>query len=227
MGNIKLISLLAFFVFGIFLTKDFFWSTILSLTGYITTIKIIKNYKISQREKFESQLVDAIQMLSGFVKSGLNLVQSIEKVEKNMGPPISIYFNEVLKQIQFGSPVDVALTEVSKKIESKEFLFAILTIKVAHKFGGNLSENLKNIANTLRERKRIKNKIKAITSQGRISAKMITFVPFLLLIVLNFLEPNIFGIMFKTTLGKLLFLLCLFSSYIGNWIISKIIEIDI
>ena len=227
MGNIKLISPVVLFILGFFLFRDFFWAIVLSLSGYVTSIKIIKNSEIKQKEKFENQLVDAIQMLSGYVKSGLSLVQSIENIEKNIGQPLSIYFSDVLKQIKLGIPFETALTEISEKVRSKEFSFAVLTIKIAYKFGGNFSENLKRIASTLRERKRIQNKIKAITSQGRISAKMITITPFILLLILNFLEPHIFGIMFKTIFGKLILLLCFLLCYIGNWFISKIIEIDI
>jgi tight adherence protein B len=227
MGNIKLISSIVLFILGILLFRDFFWAGILSFLGYIISVKIIKNSKIKYKEKFENQLVDAIQMLSGYVKSGLNLVQSIENVQKNIGPPLSVYFGDILKQIKLGVPFETALTEISEKVKSKEFSFAVLTVKIAYKYGGNFSENLKRISNTLRERRRIQNKIKALTSQGRISAKMITITPFVLLLILNFLEPEIFGIMFRTTFGKLILLFCFLLCSIGNWAISKIIEIDI
>ncbi len=226
MGNIKLITSITFLILGIFLIKDLFWSIIFSLAGYIISSKIIKNYQLKQKEIFESQLVDVIQMLSGFIKAGLILSQAIENVIKETDPPVSVYFKDLLSQIQLGIPFEVALTEISKKINSKEFNFAVLSMKIAHKYGGNLAQNLKRIADILRERRKIQNKIKAITSQARLSSKMVTFIPFLLLVILNFLEPDIFGIMFKTLVGKLVILLCLILSYIGNWFISKITEID-
>ncbi|MBU0951416.1 MAG: type II secretion system F family protein [Elusimicrobia bacterium] len=226
-SKIKLILSAVFFSIALCLIQDFVFSLIFAAAGYFTPTILINRKAKKQKIKFEEQLVDALGVIANCVRSGASLQQALEVVVKESKPPVSLEFSETLKQIKLGTGTDQAMKNMAQRVNSRDLGIVVLAINVAKEYGGNLGENLFKISGTIRERKKIQDKIDAITSQGRMSAWIITFIPFVLLAVLNFMEPSLFGLMFKTLIGKLLLLLAVAMVAVGNFIIMKIVSIDI
>ncbi|OGS18202.1 MAG: hypothetical protein A3J83_04235 [Elusimicrobia bacterium RIFOXYA2_FULL_40_6] len=226
-SKIKLILAVVSFIIALILIHDIIFSLIFAAAGYFTPMILIKRKAKKQKIKFEEQLVDALGVIANCVRSGASLQQALEVVVKESKPPVSLEFAETLKQIKLGTGTDQAMKNMAQRVNSRDLGIVVLAINVAKEYGGNLGENLFKISGTIRERKKIQDKIDAITSQGRMSAWIITFIPFMLLVVLNFMEPTLFGLMFTTLLGKILLLVSVAMVALGNFIIMKIVSIDI
>ncbi|RLD17307.1 MAG: hypothetical protein DRI36_04120, partial [Caldiserica bacterium] len=203
--------------------KKFIFSLLGSIFGfYIPSFIARKKYE-REFKLFEDQLMDSLGILTNSLQAGASLLQALEVMVRETDPPLSREFGEVLRQVRLGVPLDKALKELTRRVPSKDLHLAVLAMNVTREYGGNLGEILMRISEVMRERKKIQGKIDAITAQGRISGWIITFVPILLLIVLRFMEPDMFGLMFTTTLGNILLALAIIMVTLGNLFIKKIV----
>ncbi|HEC93506.1 MAG TPA: hypothetical protein ENI51_11105, partial [Candidatus Atribacteria bacterium] len=125
------------------------------------------------------------------------------------------------------SSIEDALNNLSARIESEELKIAVVSINIARKSGGNLSEILFHISDTIRERERIKRKVSALTSQGKMSGIIIGALPLLLALILYKIDPEMMRPLFNTFMGQLVLLGVLFMELIGFVWIKRIIAIDV
>ena len=119
------------------------------------------------------------------------------------------------------------MQNISKRVESEELNIAVVSINIARQAGGNLAEILMHIADTIRERERIKGKIDSLTAQGKMSGFVIGALPFLLAIVLYKIDPKLMQPLFNTLIGQIIMLFVLVMITVGFVWIMKIIKIDI
>ncbi|MBN1622491.1 MAG: type II secretion system F family protein, partial [Endomicrobiales bacterium] len=226
-NKIKLaLCLILFIVFFLLLGKILF--AILIATGIYILIGVYFNrIKQKELEKFENQLIDALSLITNFVRSGQALLQAIENMIKESKPPISIEFGKALQQIKLGTPTEEALNDIAKRVKSKDLRIAIISINLAKETGGNLGEILTRLADTMRERKKIQGKVDALTAQGKASGIIVGSIPLLLLGILYFLEPQMFGLMFSTLLGNVLFTIVILMISMGMFFINRLVKIDI
>ncbi|MFC1546840.1 type II secretion system F family protein [bacterium] len=142
-------------------------------------------------------------------------------------PPISLEFSEVLREIKLGTPIDKALLNLTLRVKSKDLKMAVTSINLARETGGNMGEILIKIANTMRERKKLRGKVEAMTSQGKMSGLVMAFMPFIMLALLYLIEPKIFGLMFSTTPGNIMLIFIVIMVLIGMQFIKKIVDVKV
>ncbi|MDI6757009.1 MAG: type II secretion system F family protein [Endomicrobiia bacterium] len=200
---------------------------IFGFAGYMIPSAVVKYLENKKLGIFEEQLMDALGTISTAMRAGSSLVQAMEVVTAEAASPLKEEFSEVLRQVQLGNSIDKALKEMTERVKSQDLRLAVLAITVTREYGGNLGENLMRISAVMRERKKIRGKIDAITAQGRLSGWVVTFVPLGLLFVLKWMEPEMFGLMFTTFLGNILLGISVILVSIGNYVIMKIVKIDI
>lgn len=208
-------------------TNAIIFGFIFGFGGYMLPTSLVKYFENKKMNIFEEQLMDALGAISTSMRAGSSLLQSIEVVTAEAESPLKEEFSEVLRQVQLGMSIDKALKEMTERIKSQDLRLAVLAITVTREYGGNLGENLLRISAVMRERKKIRGKIDAITAQGRLSGWIVTFVPMFLLLVLKWMEPEMFGLMFTTLLGNILLGISVILVSLGNYIIMKIVKIDI
>lgn len=215
------------FVFSMILIGKIIFALLFSI-GTFVFIGVHFNKQIKKKmDLFENQLIEALGMITNSVRSGQSLLQAIENMVKDTKPPIKTEFGEALRQIKLGTPTNQALLDILKRVKSKDLRIAITSINLARETGGNLGEILTRLASTMRERKKIQGKITALTSQGKTSGMIMAGVPFLLLGVLYFLEPEMMGLLFTTLIGNALLFIAVVMVSVGIFFINKIVTIDI
>jgi len=224
---VKWVSCIIGFVFMQLLADKIVFSIIVAIFAY-NLPKTLANRKYKKRAQlFGEQLVDAFGFLRNALQAGSSLAQALQVMVEQSEPPLSEEFNEVLKKNRLGISLNTALNELDKKMGNKDLHLAVIAMNVTHEYGGNLTEILKRITEVMRERARIQKKIESITAQGRLSGWVITFIPFFLIVVLNFMQPELFGLMFKTALGNIMLGFAVLLVVVGNIMIQKIVEINI
>jgi len=176
---------------------------------------------------FNNQLIEALGMITNSVRAGQSFAQALENLVKDSKPPLSTEFELVLKKIKLGTPMGVALLEMSDKVKSNDLRISVLSINLARESGGNMGEILSSIAETMRERKKIYGKIAALTAQGKASGIVMGVVPFILLGVLYFIQPTMMSLLFTTLLGNIMLCLVVVMITVGMIVINKIVSIDI
>jgi len=150
---------------------------------------------------FDKQLGDTLVLLSNALKAGYSFAQAIATVSKSAQPPIADEFSRATREMALGISVDDALNHMTKRNNSEDFDLMVTAVQIHRVVGGNLAEILDTIANTIRERVRIKGEIRTLTAQARASGWIITILPIALAGILSLISPEYFNPMFKETLA--------------------------
>lgn len=190
--------------------------------------RVVLRAAISRRvSKFNSQIGDALVIMSNSLRSGFSFMQAMDMVRKEMTDPIAKEFGAALQEMNWGAPTEEALTNMSRRINSNDFELVITAVLIQRQVGGNLAEVLDSIANTIRERVRIKGEIKTLTAQGRMSGIVIGLLPFLLTLAVYSMNPEYISPLFTNKMGLVMVSLALTSQIIGISLIRKIVNIPV
>jgi tight adherence protein B len=189
----------------------------------------VKSQQKKRLQRFNDQLADMLNLMVNGLRAGYSTMQALEAISKELPPPICDEFRRVVLEMQIGIPMETALDNLLRRIPSEDLDFVITAINVQREVGGNLSEILDNISFTIRERVRIKGEVRVLTSQVRTSGTVLSLIPFFLVLILWFLNPEY--LMSVTQGGPYLTaaIICvvlglIFSSY---FIMMKIADIEV
>lgn len=183
--------------------------------------------KIDKRmELFNNQLGDSLGIMSNCLRSGLSFQQAMESIAKEMPDPISKEFGRVLREVRFGSTVDDALNALCRRINNSDLELMVSAILIQRQVGGNLSEILDNISETILGRIKIRNEIRVLTATGRASGVIIGMLPIAVSLVLMLINPTYLEPMFSTPIGIGLLCLCVVMESTGFWLVTRIAKIE-
>lgn len=177
---------------------------------------------------FNEQLVDTINLLSSSLKAGHSLPQAMDMVATTGLPPISEEFARVMHELDVGSPLDTALEKMVRRIRSEDMEIIATAAIIHHHAGGNLAATLETISETIRDRIRVRGEISAMTAQARASALFITLLPLALFVLILFLDRGYFDALFTSGwYGFIAIGYCVVSILIGNYIIRRIVNVEV
>ncbi len=175
---------------------------------------------------FEAQLAEAIDLLVGAMRSGYGFLQGIESVAKEMGDPMREELHRVVEQINVGiSPAD-ALQELTERIESYDLRLFAAAVTVQRSSGGNLAEVLENLANTVRERRRIRGEVSAITTGPRVSSYVLGLLPIGLLLFFVATNAPYRAVMVESMFGRMMVGGATVWSLIGFFFAQKMAKVE-
>jgi tight adherence protein B len=190
----------------------------------------IRREQSRRLNRFDEQLADMLNLMVNGLRAGYSTLQALEAVSKELPPPISDEFRRVVQEMQLGVPMERALDNLFRRINSKDLDLVITAMNVQREVGGNLSEILETISHTIRERVRIKGEIRVLVSQVMMSGKFLSVMPVLLAIGLYFLNRpymmNFFNIETRW-LGIPLLISGAILIGIGYFTMTKIADIEI
>lgn len=185
----------------------------------------VRMAKVSRGKKLNNQLPEALSILSNGLRAGLSFTQSMLVAGKEMEDPIAYEFNKIVRDNSLGKPIDEALSDFSKRTEDEDIDIFVTAILIQRQVGGNLSEILDVLANTIRDRIKLRGDIKTITAQSKMSAVVVGSIPFVLAILLNLINPEFMLPLFNTLIGNILIGVVLTMQTIGVLILVKIIKV--
>jgi tight adherence protein B len=219
------------FIIGLILGDGLFlkllMAIIFSYSIFIYSNLYITNKKKKRKLKFEEQFVDALEMISNAVRSGLSLMQALELVVNEMEEPLSYEVNIVIQSIRIGVSLEAALNNWAERINSPDLDIFVTAVVIQNQTGGNLSEILETLAKTIRERFKIQRQIKTLTAQGVASSYILTGLPIFLVLALMFIQPETMKVLYTTNYGLILSGFIIIMISIGSVFVRKIINIDI
>ncbi len=178
-------------------------------------------------ERFNLQLVDTLVNMGNALKAGFSITQAFEHVVKEGENPIAQEFDVCLQETRVGVNFSDSLTHLTERVGSEDLSLVVLAIETARKTGGNLTEIFDTIAATIRQRMRIENRIKTLTSQGRMQGAVAACMPIVIGIAMMLIEPEMMRPFLHSPMGiGLVVLMCILIS-LGWLIIRKIVDIDV
>lgn len=214
-------------LFFFFSTGNLVFALLFGVLGSLIPTVIQRQQQTKKAKLFNSQLPDTLTLASNSLKAGYSFLQAMDVVAREMPPPISEEFARALKEANLGVPIEDALMQITKRVESEDLELVITAVVIQRQVGGNLASILDNITETIRERVRIKGEIKTLTAQGKISGLVIGGIPFCLGLYLYATNPKYIGILFTHPLGLIILGMAFLSQIIGTFFIYKIVNIEV
>lgn len=193
----------------------------------IAPLYILKVMKNKRSDKFVEQLPDALAAMSSAMRSGLNLVKSIQQLVKNQPQPLAQEFAQVLVEYRVGTDLNDSLDELAKRIDRQEIVLMNSAIKISRAVGGNLADTLETLSKTLREKSKVEGKINALTSMGKAQGTLATLFPVFIGYVFYKIEPVAMTMLFTSRLGLIWLGIMVGMAVMAYLMIRKIVTVDI
>ncbi len=211
------------FLFGVHVT----FAILIGFIGWILPLLYLNKKRDARISAFAEQLPQSLEMMANAMKSGFSFMQAMKLVSKELPDPISGEFQQTINEINLGISTEAAFENLLKRIPDKDLEIVVTAVLIQRSTGGNLAQILETIHETISERVKMKDELKALTSQGRMSALIITLLPVILGILLNVMNPDYFTPMFSHPLGWVLLGGGTLSGIMGWIFIKKVVTIEV
>jgi len=183
--------------------------------------------RAARLKAFNTNLADTLQMLASSLSAGLSLAQSIDTVVREGAEPISSEFRRVIVESRLGVGLEDALEGVAKRMDSKDFAWVVMAVRIQREVGGNLAELLNTVAATLREREYLRRHVAALSAEGRLSAWILGGLPPAFLVYLTLARPSYVHPMYTTPLGLLMCVAMAVLLLVGIVWMSKAAKVEV
>jgi tight adherence protein B len=177
--------------------------------------------------RFEQQLPDGLAMIAGAMRAGASLNIALESLVKEQPAPLSQEFELFLKEQRLGVDFEVSLKKMEERIPLQDFNMLVTALLINREVGGNLAETMETLGETLRRKAMMEGKIQSLTAQGKLQGIVMTGLPVLLGVLLNFMEPDAMSKLWTTTIGWVVLAIIIVMEILGYFMISKITSIDV
>ncbi len=150
--------------------------------GIALAVRVYVGRAKSRRQAaFVDQLPEVLQLVTTALRSGFGLTQALESVAEDAEEPARTEFAHVLAEVRLGRDLSDSMTALARRMGSKDLEWVVAAIDINRDTGGNLSEILDRVSSTIRERGRIARQVRTLTAEGRLSARILIALPFLML----------------------------------------------
>jgi tight adherence protein B len=200
---------------------------LLGVLGYFIPRFYLRHLQRKRLKAFNNLLGDTLLMMANALKSGYSLAQALDVVANKASPPMNQEFDRVVKEVNLGAGVEESLGRMVRRTESSDLDMVATAIAINRKIGGNLSEILETISETIRERVRIKGEMSSMTAQARGSGYMITALPIVLAVFMYFVTPQYFAPMLASPFGIGMLIGAGIFMGLGQMIMGKIATVDV
>jgi tight adherence protein B len=178
-------------------------------------------------KKFAEGFPNSLDIIIRGVKAGLPLGDCLRVIAAEAAEPLRTEFRQIVEAQTLGLSVAEAIERLPKRIPTPEAHYFAIVISIQQKSGGNLGEALANLARVLRERKKMRDKVKAISSEAKASAMIIGSLPIVVAGLVYLTSPHYIELLWTTDTGRIVLGACALVMGIGIFIMHKMISFDI
>jgi tight adherence protein B len=187
---------------------------------------LLKFLKKRREAKFLAGFPDAVDIIVRGIKAGLPLLDSLRIITTDAPEPLKSEFRAILETQTVGIPIGDACGKLYERIPVPEANFFGIVISIQQRAGGNLSEALGNLSRVLRDRKKMKNKIQAMSMEAKASASIIACLPPAVAGLVYLTSPQYIELLWTHPTGRMMLMMCAAWMFIGVLVMRKMINFD-
>lgn len=199
---------------------------VVALQGALPSL-IIARLGEKRRKLFARQLPDAMMLIAGAVRAGASMTLALRQMSSELPAPGGQEFDLLLRELRLGVTLDDALFNLEKRMGCDDLRLFGAAVRIANESGGNLAETLERLADTMRKKMALEDKIMALTSQGRMQGWVMVFLPLGVGMALFAIEPESMRPLLHTWQGWITCALVAVLEVVGLMFIRRIMAIDI
>jgi tight adherence protein B len=186
----------------------------------------LKTLETRRLVTFTRQIPDALSLMSSAIRSGFSFQRAMMLVAEELPDPIAEEFRRVNNETSVGLQTDTALLRLGTRVPSYDLQLVITAIIIQQQTGGNLSEIIDKISETIRERIRIEGEVAALTAEGKISGVILIAMPFVLAVAVSLANPSYLKPLLTDPLGNMIIVIAICMQVIGAIIIKRMLVLD-
>ncbi len=200
---------------------------ILTALGYaFVTWMYLKRSAKKRQARFVEEFSGSLDVIIRGVRNGMAVNACFKLVSKEGGPAVRNEFRKIFNDLDLGLPISLAMDRFAERVDLPEVKFFTIVVSLQARSGGNLSQTLENLSNLLKERKTLKGKIKALSSEAKTSAWIVGAMPVLVLMAVQFLSPEYTAPLYTSSVGHMVMAGCGFWMGLGVFIMAQMINLE-
>jgi tight adherence protein B len=208
-------------------TDSFVLAAVLGLAPGFMPLAFVLRKRGKRLRKFEEELPTALDLMVNGLRAGHSVVSAMGLVAAEAPNPIGQEFRICFEEQNYGLELRTALENLASRVPLPDVRIIMIAILIQKETGGNLAEVLDKCAHVIRERFRLKREIQTRTAQGRMTGWILTFLPFVLGVLLYLVHPENISVLWKKPLGLKMLYASSAMTVIGGLIIRKIVRIQV
>ena len=223
------LAVIAFSIPLVFLggTFGFLAALAVGTVGFQAPTVWMGNRRKARSTKIEKQLPEALTLVSNSLKAGFGLLQSLSLAAEQLEHPIATELKQTIHEMSVGSSAEEALTNLGERVVNYDLDLVVTAILVQRSVGGSLAEILETVAETMRERVRIRGDILTLTSQQQLTGAVVGALPIVVGAGFMFISPEYITVLFTETLGRMMLGVAVVMEVIGMLIMRRILAIEV
>jgi tight adherence protein B len=188
---------------------------------------VLRMLRARRQKKFGAQFPDALDIIVRSLRAGHPVPIAIAMVGREMPDPIGSEFGIVSDEITYGADLETAMRNLYARIGSDDLPLFVTAVAIQGSTGGNLGEILEGLSSVIRQRFKMRRKIRALAAEGRASASILSALPIGLFIVIQFVAPDFYASIWNEHLTKLLLGGAVVWMSFGNLIMFKMVNFKV
>ncbi|QND66532.1 type II secretion system F family protein [Mesorhizobium loti] len=194
--------------------------------GFLLPLLVLRRARNKRIQKFAAQLPDALDMIVRSLRAGHPTTVAIGLVAREMPDPLGTEFGIVSDEITFGLSLEQAVRKLSERVGFEGLHLLSVSLSIQAKTGGNLTGILSNLSSVLRERRKLRLKIKALSAEGRMSAWIISLFPIFMFGILMVIAPSYYGDVWDSPILMPVFVIFGAWALLGDFIMYRMVIFD-
>jgi tight adherence protein B len=178
-------------------------------------------------ERIEEQLPDALMSVAKSLRAGSGLLQALAYAANETPAPLGPELQSTIRDLQLGVEAEDAFADLSARVGSPDLDIAVTAIVIQRTVGGNLSEILTNVTNTIRERANLYREVRVMTTRQRTTANLVAVVPVIIAVFMLVVNPTMFELLTQTTPGRIGLAVGIFFEILGIILIRRFAKIEV
>lgn len=177
--------------------------------------------------RFEEQFPDSLEFVARSMRAGHAFSVSLEMLHREFQEPLSGEFRRTFDEHNLGLPLDHALLKLAKRVPLLDVHFFVSAVLLQKRTGGNLAEILDKLAYVIRERFKLRGKIRAISAHGRMTGLALTMIPVGVAVLMFYANPQYVSFFIEDEIGNYMMGAAIFLQLVGYAVIRKIVSIEV
>ena len=194
--------------------------------GSLPLLYVIRTRNTRLR-RFEELFPDSLEFVARSMRAGHAFSVSLEMIQREFQEPLAGEFRRTFEEHNLGLPLDVALQKLAQRIPSLDVHFFVSAVLLQKRTGGNLSEILDKLAYVIRERFKLRGRIRAISAHGRMTGTALTCIPLAVAVIMFYVNPDYVKFFFLDDVGHILMGVAIGMQFLGYMIIKQIVKIEV
>ena len=194
--------------------------------GLPVPILVLRQRQKMRKNRFTQQLPEALDLLINALKAGYSLQAAIEFAGRETSAPLGVELVRFHDESRLGIDVRTALVALQERVGTEDVRMFVTSLLLQRETGGNLTELLGNIASLVRQRLAFQGQVETLTAEPKLSAYILTALPFLVAGAISIMSPGYMKPLFETALGHQIIAYCLVSMAVGFFIMMRIADLD-